>query len=199
MDYNKYKMKKIPFDNFITKFKQLTIKYKKTVEQQVKRLTSIINQATITTPPILDIFSDLMQLDARPPSRYTREQCIELSLYLYYKKPGYIKSNCKEKQANNAKYNTNVNTNANAKYAPHINRFSIVNQYQNSGPYRNIAISLYQNSFSSTNHFSVILLYYTFPTPSSLAQEIDLGGYIEGSIYSKESESSIPQPGILKD
>ncbi|RAL60832.1 hypothetical protein DID88_010157 [Monilinia fructigena] len=35
MDYDKCKMKKIPFGNFITEFKQLAIKCKKTAEQQV--------------------------------------------------------------------------------------------------------------------------------------------------------------------
>ncbi|RAL59810.1 hypothetical protein DID88_000439 [Monilinia fructigena] len=260
MDYDKCKMKKIPFGNFITEFKQLAIKCKKTAEQQVADLklkvsqelidasvnrpnkpsaadidawtiwwqgiyddleekTHLDNQrknqgtnfnrdqskphnrkqATAETPPTPDISSDPMQLDAarqgqRPLARYTREQCIDLGLCLYCKKAGHIKSNCEEKRANDAKYNANANT----RYAPHINRFPAVSQYQSPGPHRNAATPSYQNSFPPANRFSATPLRYASPIPSSLAQEVDLGGYVEGSIHS-ESGSSIPQPGMLKD
>ncbi|RAL63889.1 hypothetical protein DID88_003532 [Monilinia fructigena] len=47
MDYDKCKMKKIPFGNFITEFKQLAIKCKKTAEQQVADLKLKVSQELI--------------------------------------------------------------------------------------------------------------------------------------------------------
>lgn len=277
MDYDKCKMKKVPFGNFITEFKQLAIKCKKTAEQQVADLklkvsqelidasvnrpnkpsaadidawtvwwqgiyddleekTHLDNQrknqgtnfnrdqsknhdkkhATAAAPPTPDPSSDPMQLDAarqsqRLQTRYTREQCLELGLCTYCKKPGHFKAECKEKQANDAKYNANADT----RYNPYASRFPPANQYQSPGPYRNAAAaSSYQgpgtyrnattpsyqsqSSFPPAPRFPATPLRYASPMSPGPMQDVDLGGYVEGSVHSEESGSSIPQSSTLK-
>ena len=44
-----------------------------------------------------------------------------------------------------------------------------------------------------------MLLYYIFSILSGSIQKLDLGGYVEGSIYLKESGDLISLLGILKD
>ncbi|CCD42357.1 hypothetical protein BofuT4_P014850.1 [Botrytis cinerea T4] len=85
------------------------------------------------------------------------------------------------------------------RYTPYTNRVPATNQHQGPGPYRNAAAPSHQNPFSSANRFSSTPLRYASPIPPSLTQEVDLGGYIEGSVHSEESGSSFPQPGMLKD
>ncbi|RAL64215.1 hypothetical protein DID88_002107 [Monilinia fructigena] len=266
MDYDKCEMKKTPFGNFITEFKQLAIKCKKTAEQQVADLKLKVSQelidasvnrpnkpsaadidawtvwvarnlrrfggknpisitsvrikvlilnrdqsklnekkpvatsATITPDPS----NDPMQLDAvrqsqHTPSRYTRDQCLDLGLCLYCKKPGHIKTNCEEKRLNDAKYNTNSGTTlypnrppTTNQYAPNTHRFPVTNHYHNPGPYRNAYTPSYQNTSPTTT----APFRYASPAPTGSA---DLGGFVEGSVHSNDSGNSIPQPGMLKE
>ncbi|RAL58236.1 hypothetical protein DID88_002283 [Monilinia fructigena] len=93
----------------------------------------VATSATITPDPS----NDPMQLDAVRQSqhilsRYTRDQCLDLGLCLYCKEPGHIKTNCKEKRFNDAKYNTNSGTtlypnrpSTTNQYAPNTHRFPV--------------------------------------------------------------------------